>query len=259
MSWTTTLAAFVVYHTVAEGALGTTVGKRVMGLRVVTLELRPPSFRQAFQRSAGFFIDSFFFFLIAARAMSDSPIRQRVGDGWAGYTRVVYQRTLQESAWPRGALFAGVMSGATLAAGRVFALGEYLSYLWLTKDKLSRPWPTTSRSPVPAATRSRHRPDLRRGAAAQGEGAERRRLARVDGGRPGDAEERDGGEFDREMASQKDRARLLDEKFQGSDEARRESDDAGHESDGPGLGAGTAGARLAEGSVARRTNLPPTS
>lgn len=132
VSWTTTLAAFVVYHAVAEGALGTTVGKRVMGLRVVTLEFRSPSFRQALVRSAGFFIDSFFFFLIAARAMSDSPIRQRVGDGWAD-TRVVYQRTLQESAWPRGALFAGVMTGAALAAGRVFALGEYLSYLWLTK------------------------------------------------------------------------------------------------------------------------------
>jgi uncharacterized RDD family membrane protein YckC len=132
VSWTTTLAAFVVYHAVAEGALGTTVGKRVMGLRVVTLELRPPSFRQALVRSAGFFIDSFFFFLVAARTMSDSPIRQRIGDGWAD-TRVVYQRTLQESAWPRGALFAGVMTGAALAAGRVFALGEYLSYLWLTK------------------------------------------------------------------------------------------------------------------------------
>jgi uncharacterized RDD family membrane protein YckC len=132
VSWTTTLAAFVVYHAVAEGALGTTVGKRVMGLRVVTLELRPPSFRQALVRSAGFFIDSFFFFLVAARTMSESPIRQRVGDGWAD-TRVVYQRTLQGSAWPRGALFAGVMTGAALAGGRVFALGEYLSYLWLTK------------------------------------------------------------------------------------------------------------------------------
>ncbi len=52
VSWTTTLAAFVVYHTIAEGTLGTTVGKRVLGLRVVTLELGPPSFRQAFKRSA---------------------------------------------------------------------------------------------------------------------------------------------------------------------------------------------------------------
>ncbi len=64
--------------------------------------------------------------------MKESPIRQRVGDGWAD-TRVVYQRSLQESAWPRGALFAGVMAGAMLAAGRVFAIGEYLSFLWLTK------------------------------------------------------------------------------------------------------------------------------
>jgi uncharacterized RDD family membrane protein YckC len=132
VSWTTTLAAFVVYHAVAEGALGTTIGKRVMGLRVVTLELGRPSFRQAFQRSAGFLVDSFFFFLVAARAMNESPIRQRVGDEWAD-TRVVYQRTLGESSWPRGALFAGVMAGAMLAAGRVFAIGEYLSFLWLTK------------------------------------------------------------------------------------------------------------------------------
>jgi len=132
VSWTTTLAAFVVYHTIAEGAVGTTIGKRLMGLRVVTLELGRPSFEQAFKRSVGFLVDSFFFFLIAARAMHESPIRQRVGDGWAD-TRVVYQRTLRESVWPRGALFAGVMAGAMLAAGRVFAIGEYLSFLWLTK------------------------------------------------------------------------------------------------------------------------------
>ncbi len=130
VSWTATLGAFAVYHAVAEGVLGTTVGKRVMGLRVVTLELRPPTFRQALARSAGFFIDGFLFFLVAAQAMRESPIRQRVGDKW-GNTRVVYQRTLPDPRWPGRVLFAGVMIAALLAAGRLFAIGEYLSFLWI--------------------------------------------------------------------------------------------------------------------------------
>ena len=127
-----TYVAFAVYHAISECVLGGTVGKRLFGLRVVDLGLKVPAFRQTVVRSAAFIVDTFLFAIVAAQAMGDSPIRQRVGDRWAD-TRVVRQRSLPDSPWPPGVIFTFVTIGALGAAADVFLLGAYLLFLaWVS-------------------------------------------------------------------------------------------------------------------------------
>ena len=121
--------AIVTYHAISECVLGTTFGKRLLGLRVVTLRLGLPSFGQALVRSLGLFADSLFLGVVAASTMRSSPIRQRLGDEWAD-TRVVKQRSLPEPPWPRKAVFLLVTLSALAAAAEVFVIGLYVLFRW---------------------------------------------------------------------------------------------------------------------------------
>jgi uncharacterized RDD family membrane protein YckC len=128
VQWIAGVVSLVVYHAIAEGVLGTTLGKRLFGLRVVSDAIGRASFRQAVVRNLGFFVDSLFFGIIAAQTMRESPARQRLGDRWA-HTRVIPQRSLEGYPWPSGTVFTFVILGAFLAAAEGSALGEYLVFL----------------------------------------------------------------------------------------------------------------------------------
>jgi uncharacterized RDD family membrane protein YckC len=104
------LAAFV-YHSIAEGVGGTTIGKLVLGFRVVQTDLRPCGFVSAMKRSAAFVIDSLFFGIPAYSAMQKGPLQQRLGDQFAD-TVVVKGASLPASARRPGGLVAmGILCG----------------------------------------------------------------------------------------------------------------------------------------------------
>jgi uncharacterized RDD family membrane protein YckC len=85
------LAAFVgsvAMHTLAEGLHGSTLGKRLCGLTVISGDGSHAGVAAALKRSMAFLWDALFFGLVAYQKMSESPRRQRYGDAWAD-TQVV--------------------------------------------------------------------------------------------------------------------------------------------------------------------------
>lgn len=63
---------------------GTTVGKRLVGIRVVSLDGDAISFRAAFVRNVLATVDAAFFYLVGLASMVASSDRQRIGDRIAG-------------------------------------------------------------------------------------------------------------------------------------------------------------------------------
>ncbi len=107
------LIAGLLYHTVAEGIGGATIGKLLIGHRVVDANLRPAGALAAFKRSLAYFVDSFFFGMPAYSSMSDSSLQQRIGDKWAS-TVVAKANALPAHAKRSGGLIAlGIFAGST--------------------------------------------------------------------------------------------------------------------------------------------------
>jgi uncharacterized RDD family membrane protein YckC len=81
------------YHTCMEGFHGSTIGKRLLGLQVLSEDGGSCSLVQAAKRSLAILWDGLFFGLIGITAMNGCPQRQRNGDDWAG-TIVVRRRSV---------------------------------------------------------------------------------------------------------------------------------------------------------------------
>ncbi len=103
MGYLISFGASIVYHTLAEGLGGATIGKAICGLRVLTEQRQPCTIGKALVRSLGYYVDGLFFGLVAWSSMSRSPTKQRLGDKWAG-TIVVHNRSAQSLALPSPAL-----------------------------------------------------------------------------------------------------------------------------------------------------------
>jgi uncharacterized RDD family membrane protein YckC len=73
----------VFVHALCEGLYGATLGKRLLGMTVISEDLTFCSFPQAVKRSFAFIIDGLFFGAVAWSNMKDSPQHQRLGDKWA--------------------------------------------------------------------------------------------------------------------------------------------------------------------------------
>jgi uncharacterized RDD family membrane protein YckC len=118
----------VLYHTCMEGIHGSSIGKRLFGLTVLSEDGGPCSLRQGWKRSLAFLLDSFFFGMIGYSAARNSPRKQRVGDEWAD-TVVVRTRSVPAPLRRSGReLFAAFAGG--FACDFVFvALGLILGYL----------------------------------------------------------------------------------------------------------------------------------
>jgi uncharacterized RDD family membrane protein YckC len=110
------------YHTIAEGLGGASIGKLVCGLRTIGTDGRPCSLAGAFKRSLAFYVDGFFFGLVAYSAMSKSVLNQRIGDRW-GHTAVVRAPAVPATE-VRGAAV-GILSGV-LVWGALIALSTIL-------------------------------------------------------------------------------------------------------------------------------------
>ncbi len=114
-----TLAVEFVYFAVLEGALGTTLGKRLFGLRVVrAADGRPCGPLAAVVRTVLRLVDNFFFSLPGITAIIQSPRRQRLGDRAA--------KTLVVSEVPEQLLkvFAGMTGGRTGPGQMARRLGD---------------------------------------------------------------------------------------------------------------------------------------
>ena len=77
-------ALLFVYFVVSEAQWGTTIGKRMLGLRVLTASGDRIGFTQAFLRNILIPVDTLFFTLPALLSMKSSEIHQRIGDRAAG-------------------------------------------------------------------------------------------------------------------------------------------------------------------------------
>ena len=74
---------WVIYFPVIESITGQTLGKKILGLRVVTKSGNPISFWQAIKRRVADFLDFGPFGLVAYLTIKNTPDHQRVGDLWA--------------------------------------------------------------------------------------------------------------------------------------------------------------------------------
>ena len=72
------------YYVGAEAATGATIGKAVMGLKVIKADGQPYSFGAAFVRNILRLVDGFFFYIVALICIAASQKRQRLGDMAAG-------------------------------------------------------------------------------------------------------------------------------------------------------------------------------
>jgi uncharacterized RDD family membrane protein YckC len=77
------IVGMITLHTVAEGLHGSTIGKRICGLTVVSEDGSPALPLAALRRSVAYFWDALFFGAIGAIKMAESPEHQRYGDDWA--------------------------------------------------------------------------------------------------------------------------------------------------------------------------------
>jgi uncharacterized RDD family membrane protein YckC len=80
-----------VYYTATEALLGASLGKLLLGLRVVMVDGTPVGWPAAVVRNVLRVVDGFLFYLVAALFAWGSPRRQRLGDRVAG-TVVIRQR-----------------------------------------------------------------------------------------------------------------------------------------------------------------------
>ena len=82
-SWAVTLLWFA-YLVVMEATLGATLGKFVVGIRVVKLDGTPMDFQASLLRNVLRIVDGLFFYLVGAICVWTSPLKQRLGDRVAG-------------------------------------------------------------------------------------------------------------------------------------------------------------------------------
>lgn len=123
----------IAYHACFEGVAGSTVGKRLMRLQVVSMDGGAIRFAQAWKRSVAFLLDALFFGGIAALIMDGSPEKRRAGDNWAD-TRVVRRRSLpMNERTPTARMFFG-LALAVIVAGGFTALTQLLEYLWFLRS-----------------------------------------------------------------------------------------------------------------------------
>jgi len=68
------------YHSLLEGLLGATLGKKICGIRVLKADFTPCGLSGGFLRNLMRIVDCFFYYLVAAVAMSGTLKWQRLGD-----------------------------------------------------------------------------------------------------------------------------------------------------------------------------------
>jgi uncharacterized RDD family membrane protein YckC len=132
IGWIGSTLAMLGYPISFEGIAGSTVGKRMIGLQVLSTALEPINFLQGTKRSVAFLIDALFFGMVAASLMNDSPEKRRVGDQWAE-TRVVRRRSIPPSLRASTPRMLAALIAALITAGMLTAITHVLESLWLLR------------------------------------------------------------------------------------------------------------------------------
>jgi uncharacterized RDD family membrane protein YckC len=70
----------IAYYIIMEATQGATVGKMVLGLRVVRVDGAPISWNESVIRNLLRIVDGLFFYIVGAILVWNSPTRQRLGD-----------------------------------------------------------------------------------------------------------------------------------------------------------------------------------
>jgi len=117
-----TLAAIVVMHSLWEGLHGSTPGKRLCGITVVSEDGAPASLVAGIKRSVAFLVDQIGCGLLGAYRINESPRSQRIGDDWAD-TVVVRIRDQGPGSRRAPLRFAAAILAGLLAGGAVVVLG----------------------------------------------------------------------------------------------------------------------------------------
>lgn len=109
-------AATVVGMALSTAVCGASAGKWLLGLRVIRMDGRRAGFIEGVLRELAYFIDSFFFGLVAKGKMDASVYRQRIGDNWANTTVVKADSLPAGTSSPMGRVVLGVGLGLTVQA-----------------------------------------------------------------------------------------------------------------------------------------------
>jgi len=98
MIFSTVLFYFIggfLYHSLLEGLLGTTLGKKLCGITVLKADFTPCGLGAGFLRNLLRVVDSFFYYLVAAVSLSGTLKWQRLGDLAAETVVVVRKRNAE--------------------------------------------------------------------------------------------------------------------------------------------------------------------
>lgn len=96
VGWVMGTLASIAYHGICEGLHGGTIGKAMLGIRVIGFDGRPRGLVGGLIRSFAILVDGLFFGMIAKNEMDRSERSQRLGDGWAK-TLVVHVSALPKA------------------------------------------------------------------------------------------------------------------------------------------------------------------
>jgi len=120
------LPAIVVAHSFWEGLHGSTLGKRALGLTVVSEDGAPASFGAGVRRSVALLVDA----LLGVYRIRESPRAQRIGDEWAG-TLVVRVKDLPAGSRRPALRFVAALVAGLAAVAVVVVLGAtaWIGYL----------------------------------------------------------------------------------------------------------------------------------
>lgn len=115
------LLGYVLYFAICEGLHGATLGKRLLGIRVVAEDGGPCSLKAALVRSLGYLLDGIACFVPGIYFMMRSPLRQRIGDR-AAHT-VVEHTSANGAGQPSDWQFLAVLLAALFGEGVLVAIG----------------------------------------------------------------------------------------------------------------------------------------
>jgi uncharacterized RDD family membrane protein YckC len=124
VSWHIYLAAFlayVLYHSICEGLHGSTLGKLICGIVVISENGERCGVKAAVGRSLAYFVDSLVFGIVAYLSMKDSREQQRLGDKWND-TMVVKRHDVAPKVLRSGSHFAIVFVTATFLQALIIVL-----------------------------------------------------------------------------------------------------------------------------------------
>jgi len=120
------LPAVVVVHSFWEGLHGSTIGKRLLGLSVVSDDGAPAGFGAGVRRSVALLVDA----LLGAYWIRESPRAQRIGDVWAS-TLVVRVKDVPAGSRRSALRFVAALGAGAAAGAVVVVLGAtaWIGYL----------------------------------------------------------------------------------------------------------------------------------